>query len=147
MRVVSAFIVLLAVIILFLLPITQAIYDFQTDQRQDTFNLVSTAAGVTTADVTILQALYDNDTATFEFSSNTSADVPIYSSYNSTNRSLTVAGLAGNTTRTLYVTYDVDALSGQVAIDAIMDRTPYFWYLALLCFIPAALLAIFTNRA
>lgn len=147
MRAFQILVVLIAVITLLFMPLTQGIYDFKTDIREDVFNNVHTNSGVVTANVTILKTLYDSDTSTFSITSNTSVDTPVYSSYNSTSRQLLVSGLAANTYRTLYVEYDIDALSGATVIDNLMDFTPYLWYLLLIIFIPVAIIAIWTGRA
>lgn len=146
MRALGSIAILVITVILWFLPITQGVYDFKTDPREDTFNNVLTGVGETTANVTILKALYDNDTSTFSISSNTSRDIPLYSSYNATTRELMVSGLAANITRSLYVTYDIDALSGVVAISTLLNFVPYFWYIILLLIPPVTLIAIWRGN-
>lgn len=146
MRIFYAFLVLVTAAILYMLPVTEAIYDFRTDQRSDYFNY-STSVGETTANVTLLRPVYDNDTSTISVLSDTSADVPVFSSYNTTTRATIITGLADNTTRLLTVTYDVDALSDANAVEAIISRLDFLWLLMIIAFPIAALAAIFTGRA
>lgn len=146
MRIFNAFLIIIVSAILFLLPLTEGIYDFRTDLQTDTFS-VSTNATATAANVTLLNVLYDNDTTTISILSDTSADIPVYSSYNITSRDLEMSGLAVSTTRIITASYDVDALEGSDAINTIVGYVPFIWLLAIIGFAPAALVAIFTGRA
>ncbi len=130
--------------ILWLLPITTAIYDFRTDQREDTF---ATETGGTTANVTLLDDLYNDDTGSVDVDSDLATDVPLPSSYNATNQNLLVGGLTASANRTMIVTYDIDALSESEAVSNILDRLPLIWLLVIIAFPMAALFAIFTGRA
>ena len=130
---------------MWLLPITTAIYDFRTDLRTDTFS-TDTAAGVTSANETLLESLYEGDLGSIDIFSDDATDVPLGSSYNATSRLLNVTGLTANATRTLDVSYDVDALQGSEAINTLVDRVPWIWFLIIVAFGPAALFAIFTGR-
>lgn len=145
MRIFYAFLVIVTTVILFLLPISEGVYDFQTDLREDDFT-VNTAVGATTANVTLLKPIYDNDTSTIGIISDTSDDVPLYSSYNTTTRLLAMSGLSGNTTRTITVSYDIDALEGSDAINAFIGYIEWIWILILVAFPAAALVAIFIRR-
>ena len=66
MRIFYSLLVMVACAILWMLPITEAIYDFQTDIQEDTFTS-DTAAGVTTDNFTLTHVLYDNDTSSIDF--------------------------------------------------------------------------------
>lgn len=129
-----------------MLPFTQMAYDFRTDPRTDTFN-TATAVGVTAANETLLDDLYDGDTGSVDIDSDDATDVPLPGSYNVTNRVLNITGLTANTSRILQITYDFDALDATPAIATIIDRLPWIWLLCCIAFAPAALYAIFTNRA
>ncbi len=145
MRILQAFLILVTSAILWLLPVSSAVYQFKTDVRADTFS-ATTAAGVTSANVTLLKALYLDDTSTISFTSNETTDIPLASSYNSTNRQLLVSGLGGSLTRTLDVSYDVYALTGGGAIDTLVSRLDFIWLLALIMLPVAGLAAIFLGR-
>ncbi len=146
MRIYYAFLVILTAAVLFMLPITDAVYNFRTDVREDTF-ISATAAGDTTANVTLFKPVYLNDTSTIDLLSSLSSDTPTYSSYNITTRLLGVSGLTSNVSRTLTVDYDVDALNASSALNTILDKIPWIWILMILSFPIAALIAIFTGRA
>lgn len=145
MRIFYSFIILVTSAILWLLPITEAVYDFRTDVRDDNF-YVTTAVGETTANVTLHSALYENDTSKFSFYSDLASDVPVFVSYNGTSRVVAMTGYSANNTRTLTVTYDVDALSSTTAIDTLLDIVPWIWYLLIICFPVAGLAAIFMGK-
>ncbi len=146
MRIFYSFLVILTATLLWMLPLTAAIYDFRTDVQEDTF--ASATGGVETTDnVTLSVELYDDDIQTIDILSSLATDIPAASSYNSTNRVLTVGGLSANTTRSLTISYDVSALVGNDAINTLADRLPWIWMLCIVGFAPASLAAIFTGRA
>jgi len=127
-----------------MIPSTEMVYDFRTEQRTDTF--LATTAATTTANVTLLQALYGADKGSIDIASDNATDAPLPNSYNGTSRVLNIIGLGASTTRTLDVTYDVSALEGYDAVDTLLDRFPFIFLLIIIAFGPAALFAIFTNR-
>lgn len=145
MRIFYAFLVIVVASILFMLPVSVAIYDFRTDLREDTFD-TDTGVGVTTANVILGKPVYDNDTETIDILSDLATDVPTYSSYNTTSRQLGISVLTANATRILTVSYDIDALEGSDAINTVMDIIPFIWMLVIIAFPMAALFAIFTGR-
>lgn len=144
MRIAFAFIALIASFTLWLLDITTAIYDFRTDVREDTF-IVATAPGVTSANTTLLRAVFDDDTQTISYLS-TIAETPVFSSYNITSRQVLTSGLTDNTSRTLTVIYDTNALTQSDAIDNLIDWWPFLWYMLITAFPIASLVAIFYVR-
>lgn len=146
MRIFSAFLAIMVVAILFMLPITEAVYDFRTYLKNDVFT-ITTPAAVTAANVTLNKALYANDTSTITFFSGSSLDVPILTSYNATTHQLGVSGLSANLTRSMDISYDVDALNASPAVNILVDKVAWIWLLCVIAFAPAALAAIFTGRA
>ena len=146
MRIFYAFLIIVVAAILFMLPVSEAIYDFRTDQREDTFS-TATGAGATTANETLLDDLYDDDIGSVDIDSDLATDVPLPSSYNSTSQQLLISGLTASDNRTLTVAYDFDALGDSDAINVFLDRLPWIWLLVICAFAPAALFAIFTHRA
>ena len=98
MRIAQAFLVLVVSAILWLFPVSEAVYEFKTDAREDTFP-ISIAASETSANMTLFRPIYDDDTSTVSLLSNNSNDIPVVSSYNGTSRVLLVGGLAENSTR------------------------------------------------
>lgn len=146
MRIFWGFLIILTSALLWLVPISRAVYDFRTDLRTDTFT-VTTPAASTNVTVTLFDTIYNNDTATLSVTSNVTSDAPALFSYNEATRSTVFNGLTDNITHTLRVAYDISALSGDVAIETILDLTPYFWYLVVVAFPIAGLASIFTGRA
>lgn len=146
MRIFYAFLILVLAALLWLIPITEVVYDFRTDVKSDSF-YVATGVGVTTGNVTLHDSLYDDDTSTLEVSSDLATDVPVASSCNTTTRLTTIGGLSANTTRTLELTYDVDALHGSDAWDNVLNLIPTIWMVIIVIFPMAAIAAIFVGRA
>lgn len=145
MRIFYAFLIIVVSAILFMLPLTEAIYDFRTAERTDTFT-TGTGVAATTANVTLIVKLYEDDLGSVDVDSNLATDAPVGSTYNSTPRVLTVTGLTDNTTRTLEVTYDFAALTSNTAINTVLDLVPFIWLLIIIAFAPAAIFAIFTGK-
>ena len=145
MRIFYAFLIIFVATILWMLPVTSAIYDFRTDVRTDTFS-TTTTVGVTTANETLHEELYDDDIGSVDITSEDATDTPLPNSYNATSQVLNIIGLTENTTRELEVAYDVDALEGDNAVDILLGWVPYIWILIICVFPMAALFAIFTGR-
>jgi len=145
MRIFYAFLIIIVAVILFMLPLTEAIYDFRTDLREDEFTY-ATGAGESAANVTLGKPVYDDDIFTIDILSDLSTDNATYSGYNVTSRLLDISGLSDNATRLFTISYDIDALEGSDAINAFMDIIPFIWMLIIIAFGPAALFAIFTGR-
>ena len=146
MRIFYAFLILLVSAFLFMLPVVEAIYDYRTMQRIET-ETVPTAVGVTTGNVILGIAPFENDTDVLNIISDLGTDAPAFSTYNTTNRMVSFGGLTANGTRIITITYLIDALSTVPAVNTLMGWLPFIWYLVVVAFIPAALFAIFTSRA
>lgn len=144
MRIIYSFTIVLTSVFLFLLPLSTLVYNYRTDPRTDDFT-VTTAAGVTTANVTLLKFIYDDDTGTVSFSS-TIDEVPALTSYNATSKTMLVSALTDNTSRTLSVTYDVNVIEESDAINNLLDRVAWIWMLIVIAFPMAGLAAIWTGR-
>lgn len=146
MKIFYGFLILVTVAVLWMLPVTEAVYEFRTDIRSDAFD-VTTAAGVTAANVTLHTAIYDSDIQTIVYSSDNTSDTPAYSDYDSNTRRLEVSGLNANDTRTLDIAYDVDALNASTAVSTFLDTLAWIWFILLAAFPAAAIAAIFLGRA
>jgi len=146
MRVFKAFLVMLTAVVLFMLPLTLAVYGFRTDLETDYFTN-TTGVGENTANVVLQKAIYEDDTDTLTITSDLSTDAPIYSSYNATSRLLGMSGLTVSDSRVLTVSYDVDALGAGDGLSVLVDKLPWFLLLIVIAFPVAAIGAIFTNRA
>ena len=106
----TATLILGAVIILLFIPSAMdSIDDFRTTEQVDAYD-ITTGGGVTTANVTLSQELFGDETRNASVSSNMTVDAPIASSYVSNTQALNVIGLEASTERRLTVTYAIDAL-------------------------------------
>lgn len=141
LKIFYGFLVIMVSVGLFLLPVTSAAYDFRTDLKEDTFR-VQTGAGVSTGNVTLVKALYLNDTSTIDVTSDDADDTPTVVAYNSTTRKLDLSGFAESSNRTIAVSYDVDALGASSALSNFIDKVPWIWLIALVCFPIAAIVYI-----
>jgi hypothetical protein len=145
LKIFYSFLVILTSAILWLLPVTDAVYDFRTDVKEDSF-YYSTGVGVTVANVTLTKALYNDDQSTASAISDYSTDLPVVAGYHTSTRVLDLTGLAGNYTRTLTVSYDFDGLGGSSAINTVADRLGWIWLLCIIVFAPAALASMWIGR-
>lgn len=106
-----AFLVILAVFLLLgagATAIIQGVHTWRTDDTTEQF-AVSTAAGVTTANVTLGGTLFQNATSeVVSITSNVTGESPIASAYTSATQVLLVAALTPNTTHTLTINYYAD---------------------------------------
>jgi len=141
----NVFMIIVGAVVLWLLPLTTAVYDFRTDERTDTF-LTTTAVLVNSVNETLLDDLFNNDVGSVSIASDNATDTPLGNSYNATSRALLIIGLSGNATRTLDVSYDVQAFEVTDAINTLLDKVPFIWMLIIIAFAPAAMLALFLNR-
>lgn len=140
-----SFLIMMVSVFLWILPISESTYAFRTDLREDSFT-VSTGAGVTSANVTLFDEVYDDDTSTISIVSDDVDDTPLYSSYNSTTRQLTFSGLAASTDRTVTVTYDADALQGASVFHTLMDQAPWLYILMVIVLPIGGLVAVWWRR-
>ena len=140
-----SFLIMLVGVFLWLLPVTSAVYDFRTDLKEDNFT-VNTAVGATSGNVVLFKPIYENDTSTLEITSDDSDDTPLFSTYNSTSRLAVFTGLSANNSRTITMTYDIDALEGNDAIGTLMDNAPWIYLMMVIVLPVAGVVAIWTVR-
>jgi len=99
-----------ACIIILLLPaILGSVNDFRMTDYEEP-HIVATGGAETTADITLSQALFGDNTYNASITSNVTADAPIPSSYASATKVPTVSGLETSETRRLTITYKIDSL-------------------------------------
>lgn len=132
-------------VILWMLPVSEAVYDFRTELREDEFT--SPTADGAAANVTLSKPIYDDDTGTLDFFSDLATDTPAYNTWDNTTQVVNITGLTANTTRILLVSYDVNALEGYDAIGIVVDRFPFIWILLIIVFPIGAFAAMFMGRA
>ena len=145
MKIVYSFLIILVAVFLWLLPLSDMVYAFRTDAVTDESE-VDTDVGETTANFTLDNYVYNDDIDTISVSSSIN-EVPVVSSYNSTSKTVLVSTLTANTSRTLGITYDIDVITDNDAINELLDRASWIWMLIIIAFPMASLAAIWTNRA
>lgn len=145
MRIFQGFLVLVVVAILWMLPVSQAIYDFRTEPRDDVF-AVTTGVSENITSVVLLKSVYDEDTGTISLLSDLATDTPDFDSYTPATHVVDISGLTADSSRELTVTYDIDALSAHAAVSVIMDLLPTIWILILVAFPVVSLIVIFRRR-
>ena len=145
MKIVYSFLIILVAVFLWLLPLSDMVYAFRTDAVTDESE-VDTDVGETTANFTLDNYVYNDDIDTISVSSSIN-EVPVVSSYNSTSKTVLISTLTANTSRTLGITYDIDVITDNDAINELLDRADWIWILIIIAFPMASLAAIWTNRA
>lgn len=146
MRIFHALLIIIIAVILWMLPVTGAIYAFRTDPYTDE-KLVTTGVGETSGNLTLSRSLYNNDTSTLRLYSDNSSDTPAFATYNNSTRVVSMSSLTADMTRTISCTYDYDALSASVALNTFLDKLSWVWLICIMAFAPAAIAAIFIGRA
>ena len=115
---------LVAILLAFILPgILDATVDFRTDQVTEEFG-GNTAVNITSANVQLSSPLWNSVLTDTDVSTNQTSDSPYLSSYNSTNRQVTINGLAGNSTRTVTIVYMTAGLGEYTAADDFSTKLP-----------------------
>lgn len=145
MRIFYGLLIVIVSVILWLLPVSQAVYDYRTDIYTDTYNY-ETGGGVTTANVVLRNPIYNDDTNTITILSDLSTDNPLFASYCTTNRLLDITGMTAASNRTMWVSYDINALVGLPAVATLMDWTPYLWWILISVFPMAGLFFVVRKR-
>jgi hypothetical protein len=127
------------IVILMFGGLTQGAKNARATEYIQTAPLVVTASS-TSASVTLLKPLMDNDiTAVTALSSSDVDDTPAVSTYTSGSKALAIIGLAENTSRTLYITYNYAGLDATP--DLIMTYMPLFLVIGLLILVVVVFLA------
>jgi len=134
----TAALLVAALIIILLLPASiLAIDQFRLDEQSDPFN-VTTGSGVTSANVTLSQELYGDETRNASVTSNLTGDAPIASSYTSSTQVLNVTGLVASESRQLTVEYKIDRMGDYYGAGAGSRVLPVLLILGVLCVVGAA---------
>lgn len=111
------------VIIVLLLPFAfDGFKSARAIEYTQTIPAVTTAA-TTTANVTLLKPLFDDDSVNVSVVvSGNNTDVPAVSTYTAETKALAITGLVENTTRTLYLTYIYPRFTG--GVDTVFSYLP-----------------------
>lgn len=125
------------IIILLLYPMILAIDQFRLKDQIDPFN-VTTAAAVTSANVTLSQDLYNDATSGVSIESDLDTDAPVASTYTAATNYLLVTGLTADDSRQLTITYDIDRLSDYYGAQAGARVLPILIILGVICIVAGA---------
>ena len=130
--VIAGIIMIMIAFVVFPMVMTGA-HEVLTDDETESFENVSTGTGETTATVTLSKSLYDNSTSSVtSITSDNANDDPTADSYNSSNKQLTVGGLAESATRTLTVAYESEATEGYTGLKSLVKIRPTLIFVMLL---------------
>lgn len=115
------------IIVFIMLPtMLSSVSDFQTTSYSETESNLATAAGVTTANVTLNLDLFDDDiTNVTTISSNNSETGMTAEAYVAATNVLLIGGLDANSTRTLTITYDIDDLESYTGLGEFTRLSPF----------------------
>jgi len=138
--------VFLGILAIFLLlgafasPINSGIKGWRTDNTTNNF-VVTTAAGVTTANVTLTANLYQNSISDVAWISSNITEVPVATSYTAASNKLLVSALTAGTVRSLTVNY-----YGDVDSELMSAIGPFLSFLIIGGLIAAVVISIFWKR-
>lgn len=121
--------------------ITDAVTDFRTDSLTETFD-GETGVGESSVNVQLSSTLWNASLSNASVSSNVTADAPSMSSYNGTNRQVTIAGLVASTPRTLTVEYRTAGLEDMAGADEISTNIPTLILMFIILIPASGLLAL-----
>lgn len=131
MGAVMGIIMIMVAFIMFPLIMTGT-HDILTDASTEIAN-VTTAGGITTADVTLSPGLYNDDTdSVLAVTSSLGTDAPVAGSYVAATDALTVTGLTAADNRLLTVSYEYEATTDYTGMGALARMAPTLIFLALL---------------
>ncbi len=130
-----------ACFILLLLPsVLPAMNQFRSTDFTEQHGTVTTAAGVTSANVTLSQDLFEDRTSEVsEITSTFVNDFPIASTYTTASNKLLVIGLAASENRTLTIKYKIGRLDDYVGADVGATTWPLMLLLGVLGVIGASI--------
>jgi len=124
--------VIVVVIGLIMAPLVfDQVHDVQTDKKSESFS-VTTTTGETSTTVTLSEDHYYTTTQEMSVTSDNAADSPSITSYDPDTRQVTVGGLAEATSRTLTITYLIDALKDFPGSKAISGLIPLLYIVGIL---------------
>lgn len=140
---------IIGVALLFVLggTIMTGIQDWRTNDQTDIFK-VETGAGITSTNVTLTKALWENDHQYVDsITSDIDGDQPSASSYTAATRKLVITNLAANASRNLTVVYDIEALSDYQGVDTFAKYSPTVFWAAVIVLPIIVLYAVIKGRS
>ncbi len=108
-----------ALVIILLLPSTvPSIQDFRSESFTEAQGSITTAAGITSANVTLTQDLFDDATSEIvSITSSDATDIPLATTYTAASNKLLVIGLNDDASRTLTIVYKIGTLTDFWGVD------------------------------
>ena len=142
---------IIGVILIILLSGTMlgGIDEAKTDDRTDTILVVTAANGgsPTTGTAVLVAELYDDAIANVvSITFNDAREVATPTLYTALTRTLTVGGLNDDASRSLTITYKVDALADYTAVGSFFGFLPLIVVIAAVVIVIAAMVGAFKNR-
>ena len=139
MKVVIGIIMIAVLMVIFPLVMT-ATHDLQTDSYTEAEADVTTGVGETTADVVLTNSLWnDASDSVTAITSDDVDDTPVAGTYVAATNTLTVTGLAAETTRDLSIVYEHDALTTFTGMGPLVSITPLLLWISVLGVVIAGL--------
>lgn len=110
-----------------------AMHDIQTDPQTQTLVGVATAAGVTTADIVLTKAVFNNNTGNVTaLTTSLVTDVPVTGTWVEATKTLTVTGLTAASARDITITYNYDGLTDYTGLGTVVGISPILLWLTIL---------------
>ena len=111
--------VLGACVLLLLFPgVLGAVQDFRSEEYTEAHGAVTTAAAVTSANITLTQDLFGGRTSeVVSVTSSNTTDVPLVTTYTAASDRLLVTGLGADASRTLTIIYNIGRLDDFIGAD------------------------------
>ena len=144
----GVFILLGALLLIILSPFAiSSVHDARVTTYEESFTSISTAAGVTSTNLTLSLDLFaDSISNITSETSNITGDVPSSSNYTSAINRLTVGGLLASNTRTLVIEYEIanpDLAEDIPSMDAILLVVIFLYFIMILGLIAGAIWSYF----
>lgn len=126
-------IIMVAVMFVLFPIVMDASHELQTDAYEQVEANVVTGAMETDADVVLDRALWGGATANvLSITSDEVTDVPVANTYTGATNTLNIRGLAADDTRTLTITYEVDALTDYTGMGQMVAVAPLLLFMGVL---------------
>jgi hypothetical protein len=146
-KAVGAIVVFLGIVfIILLMPnVVNSTTQFRTATQTDPFSATSTAVGVTTANLTLTQGLWQGQTQYIKVTSDNATDGPRVTAYDPVTNNITVSGLAANVTRNITAVYSIGNLQNYVGADAFAGLSPTMMIIGILLLCIGTVVFIFVK--
>jgi uncharacterized membrane protein len=146
-KAIGAVVVLLGIVfIILLMPnVVNSTTQFRTASQTDPFAATSTAAGISQANITLTQPLWNGQTQYITVTSDNITDGPRVSAYAGSTKVVTVIGLASNISRNLTAVYSIGNLNNYAGADAFAGLSPTMMIVGVLLLAIGAIVFVFVK--